>query len=65
MAVPKRKTSKMRSRHRKAGQRAQKKKTGLRTDKKTGAKHLSHRVDPKTGLYRGKQVLTVKTETEE
>lgn len=26
-------------------------------DPKTGNKHLRHRVDPKTGMYKGKQVL--------
>jgi large subunit ribosomal protein L32 len=31
----------------------------LRKDAKTGSMHLSHRVDPKTGLYRGRQVLSV------
>jgi len=60
MGVPKRKTSKMRLRTRKAANR--KKVVTLRTDKKTGKKHLAHRVDPETGMYRGRQVLTVKTE---
>ena len=60
MGVPKRKTSKMRLRTRKAANR--KKVVTLRKDKKTGTKHLSHRVDPETGMYRGRQVLTVKAE---
>lgn len=29
------------------------------TDEKTGTSHLRHRVDLKTGLYRGKKVLDV------
>lgn len=44
-------------RTRKAAQRSTK--PQLRTDSKTGAKHRSHCVDPKTGLYRGRQVLSV------
>jgi large subunit ribosomal protein L32 len=60
MGVPKRKTSKMRLRTRKASHR--KAAVQLRADKQTGSRHLSHRVDPKTGLYRGRQVLTVDTE---
>lgn len=51
----------MRLRTRKASHR--KKAPTLRVDKKTGAKHLSHCVDRATGLYRGRQVLTVKTES--
>lgn len=30
---------------------------GITTDKKTGAKHLRHRVDMSTGLYRGRKVI--------
>lgn len=60
MAVPKRKTSKMRSRMRKASHR--KDPIQLRTDAKTGSRHLPHCVDPRTGMYRGRQVLTVNTE---
>lgn len=60
MGVPKRRTSKMRLRTRKASHRT--KPLKLRVDKKTGSKHRSHCVDKSTGLYRGKQVLTVKTE---
>lgn len=57
MGVPKRRTSKMRLRTRKASHRA--KPVTLRKDAKTGARHLSHRVDPQTGTYRGRQVLSV------
>jgi large subunit ribosomal protein L32 len=57
MGVPKRRSSKQRMRTRKAAQRSPK--TQLRIDSKTGSKHLSHCVDPKTGLYRGRQVLSV------
>jgi large subunit ribosomal protein L32 len=62
MAVPKRKVSKMHSRIRRASQRREP--LQLRVDKKTGARHLSHCVDPKTGMYRGRQVLTIKVKEE-
>lgn len=57
MGVPKRRSSKQRMRTRRAAQRSAR--TVLRKDAKTGSTHLSHRVDPKTGLYRGRQVLSV------
>lgn len=60
MAVPKRKTSKARVRSRKASHRTSPLK--VRTDKKTGNKHRSHCIDPKTGMYRGKQVVSVTAE---
>lgn len=60
MAVPKRKVSKMKVRLRQASHR--KKAIQLRTDSKTKARHLSHRVDPKTGMYRGRQVLSITAE---
>ncbi|MDR1191051.1 MAG: 50S ribosomal protein L32 [Verrucomicrobiales bacterium] len=60
MGVPKRKTSKMRSRMRKASHR--KDPLQLRTDTATHSVHRSHTVDPKTGIYRGRQVLTVSVE---
>ena len=60
MGVPKRKTSKMRSRIRKASHRNDP--LQLRTDSKTKSSHRGHCVDPKTGTYRGRQVLTIKTE---
>jgi ribosomal protein L32 len=34
----------------------------LRTDSKTHSVHRAHCVDPKTGTYRGRQVLTVNVE---
>lgn len=61
MGVPKRKTSKMRLRTRKASHRLPA--VQLRVDKQTGMPHRSHCVDPETGMYRGRQVLTVKTDT--
>ncbi len=60
MGVPKRKTSKMRLRTRKASHRS--KPVSLRVDKKTGSKHLAHCVDRSTGLYRGRQVVTIEAE---
>ncbi len=56
MGVPKRKTSKARMRSRKAANKWTA--PGLFTDKKTGNRHQGHCVDPKTGMYRGRQVLT-------
>lgn len=50
----------MRSRMRKASHR--KDPLQLRTDSKTHSAHRSHTVDPKTGMYRGRQVLTVSVE---
>jgi large subunit ribosomal protein L32 len=50
----------MRLRTRKASHR--KKPLQLRTDKTTKSSHLAHCVDPKTGTYRGRQVLTVAAE---
>lgn len=60
MAVPKRKVSKMKTRSRKASHR--KDPLQLRTDAKSGARHRSHCVDPKSGTYRGRQVLTIAVE---
>jgi large subunit ribosomal protein L32 len=60
MGTPKRKTSKMRLRTRKASHRN--KPLQLRTDKTTQSSHRAHCVDPKTGTYRGRQVLTVTAE---
>lgn len=64
MGVPKRISSKRRKRLRKSGQAAarRRKVPGLRKDAKTGNVHLGHRVDPKTGMYRGRQVLTTTSE---
>lgn len=35
------------------------KKRNLAVDPETGTKHLRHRVNPVTGMYRGKQILNV------
>lgn len=32
------------------------------TDKQSGGLHLSHRVCPETGMYRGRQILSVKSD---
>lgn len=56
MGVPKRKTSKMKLRSRRAANRWTA--PGLFVDKETGNLHRPHCVDPKTGTYRGRQVLT-------
>lgn len=34
------------------------------TDKETGSVHLRHRVDMKTGMYKGKQVIDVLKDVE-
>lgn len=60
MGVPKRKTSKMRLRTRKASHRTQPLK--LRVDQQTGLRHRSHCVDPETGMYRGRQVIDITAE---
>ncbi len=60
MAVPKRKVSKARTRSRKASHRTEP--LTLRKDQKTGNIHRSHCIDPKTGMYRGKQVVSVTAE---
>lgn len=57
MAVPKRKTSKMKIRSRKAANRYE----GVQLSKCTScdAPAVPHRVCPSCGMYKGKQVLTV------
>ena len=57
MAVPKRKTSKMKQRTRKASHK--KSYPNASVDKQSGGLHLSHRVCPETGMYRGRQVLSI------
>lgn len=57
MGVPKRKTSLSRIRSRRAANRW--KAGNLAVDKETGTRHLSHRVNPATGMYKGRQVITV------
>ena len=58
MAVPKRKTSvsrkKMRRSHHKISS------INIIEDKKSGEYKLSHHIDLKTGMYRGRQVLDPK-----
>jgi large subunit ribosomal protein L32 len=56
MGVPKRKTSKMRLRTRKAANAWKFK--GLHIDPKTGNMHHGHCVDPATGTYRGRQIIS-------
>ena len=58
MGVPKRKTSKMRRRQRQA-HTLKKPVQSTSVDPKTGSVHLPHRVDPKTGMYKGRQVLII------
>ncbi|KIE57995.1 ribosomal protein L32 [Methylacidiphilum kamchatkense Kam1] len=62
MGVPKRITSKARKRSRKAANRWTP--PGISKDKKTGNWVKSHHVDPATGMYNGRQVLTQKTTDE-
>lgn len=57
MGVPKRKTSKMKRRRRQASHK--KTYAGASLDPKTQSWHQPHRVDPKTGMYRGRQVVIV------
>lgn len=57
MGVPKRKTSKARIRSRKAANAWRP--PQLAIDKKTGEVILSHTVNPKTGQYKGRQVLSI------
>jgi len=58
MAVPKRKTTKSRSGKRRSHIRFNAK--NVIEDKKSGEYRLSHHLDLKTGLYKGKQVLEPK-----
>ena len=58
MAVPKRKTSPSRT-----GKRRSHMRLSIRNiveDKKSGEYRLSHHLDPKTGIYKGRQVLDPK-----
>lgn len=61
MAVPKRKTSKSRTRSRKA-QNMKRSIAKAGFDAESGAPSLPHRVCPTTGKYRGRQVITVSDE---
>ena len=58
MAVPKRKTSKSRRDKRRSHQKI--KSVNIIEDKKSGEYRLSHHVDLKTGLYKGRQVFEPK-----
>ena len=58
MAVPKRKTTKSRAGKRRSHIRASLK--NVIEDKKTGEYRLSHHLDLRTGLYKGRQVLDPK-----
>jgi large subunit ribosomal protein L32 len=60
MGVPKRRTSKMRLRIRKTANASKLGK--LFVDPKTGNRHQGHCVDPKSGTYRGRQVLSKNTD---
>ena len=57
MANPKRKTSKRRSANRRAGNAYIA--PEFARDTENGGYFRPHRVNPKTGMYRGRQVLTV------
>ncbi len=60
MAVPRKKMSRSRTGMRRSGQKMQ-----IVTwieDKKSGELRRPHHLDLKTGMYRGRQVLDVKTE---
>ena len=58
MAVPKRKTSKSRRDKRRSHHKI--KIANIIKDKKSGEFRLSHHVDLKTGLYKGRQVFDPK-----
>lgn len=60
MAVPKRRVSRMKRRQRQASHK--KSYPNAAEDKQNGGIHLPHRVCLETGMYRGRQVLTVKTD---
>ena len=60
MAVPKRRVSHARKKLRQSHQAL--KPPGLSIDKATKSVHRPHHIDLKTGMYRGRQVLKVKTE---
>ena len=58
MAVPKRKTTKSRSGKRRSHIKF--KVHNIIEDKKSGEYRLSHHLDPKTGKYKGRQILDPK-----
>tara|TARA_S200000501_G_scaffold130790_1_gene123652 strand:- start:474 stop:659 length:186 start_codon:yes stop_codon:yes gene_type:complete len=59
MAVPKRKTSKSKTRSRKV--KNMKKPVSRASTSESGAPALPHRVCPSTGYYKGKQVISVES----
>ena len=60
MAVPKRKTSKSK-RNQRRSHLALKKNTNIIEDKFSGEYRLTHHIDPKDGVYKGKRVISVKS----
>lgn len=62
MAVPKKKTSKSKKNMRRSHLALSK--NSFVEDKKTGQLHRPHHVDLTTGMYRDKQVIDVKEDTE-
>ena len=58
MAVPKRKTTRSRAGKRRSHVKINAK--NIVEDKKSGEYRLSHHIDPKTGMYKGRQVLDPK-----
>ena len=63
MAVPKRKTSKMKKRQRRGSDAQQRRDLPTASeDKRDGGMHIPHRICPTTGMYKGRQVLTVSTD---
>ena len=60
MANPKRKQSKSRSRQRRAHDAL--KTPQFYLDKDTGEPLQPHRIDPKTGMYKGRKIIDVKEE---
>jgi large subunit ribosomal protein L32 len=58
MAVPKKRTSRTKRNMRRAHDAL----TPVQTVKTAGGVRLSHRVDPETGQYRGRQVIKLKDE---
>jgi large subunit ribosomal protein L32 len=60
MAVPKRKTSRMKRGNRQSHDKL--KRPAYVEDKESGELRRPHHIDPKSGRYRGRQVLDVKEE---
>ena len=59
MAVPKRKTSNSKKNMRRSHLALKKKNVIL--DKESGEPRISHRIDSSTGMYKGRQILKIKT----